>query len=562
MTEVENRLLDSGLVADVKVVAMEDRRQYLAAALELNAAGKSKFEGCKKLTVLDVTKFKTSKVTDMRYMFGTCSSLKNLDVTHFDTSNVTIMNGMFSNCEALTSLDLSYFNTSRVAYMSSMFAHCTSLASLDVSKFDTSNVIDMSAMFTECSKLTSLNVSNFCTSSVTNMRNMFFKCSSLTSLDVSKFDTSNVTDMRYMFQQCLKLSSLDVTAFNTSKVTNMSSMFSACQALTSLDLRSFDTSNVTDMQSMFNNSFNLVTIYASDKFVTSAVTNGYLCFAGCDKLVGGAGTTCPAGNDDIVYARIDGGNSAPGYFTLKLIGSKSKPDAVGDIVFSDGSATPYTADMNLTDEQKSKAIAVIFYKGTGLNSGDDTTTSRTLGVGLKHNTSGLAWCLESAAAHDKNITTIQCPASENAESWTFKGFTGDRNGSDNLKQISDFLCLSETDDTGTAENYPAFYFGKNYKDTATNIAGTDYESGWYLPSIAELFQIYACRADTANGFDIDAASEALGGDKFEDSTYWSSSSWDVFEKVESYVLYFYNGAGYRANKDNTYHHVCAVRAFN
>lgn len=51
VTEVENRLLDSGLVADVKVVAMEDRRQYLAAAIELNAAGKEKFQGMKKLEI-------------------------------------------------------------------------------------------------------------------------------------------------------------------------------------------------------------------------------------------------------------------------------------------------------------------------------------------------------------------------------------------------------------------------------------------------------------------------------------------------------------------------------
>lgn len=51
MTEVENRLLDSGLVADVKVVAMEDRRQYLAAALELNKKGKSKFANSKKLEI-------------------------------------------------------------------------------------------------------------------------------------------------------------------------------------------------------------------------------------------------------------------------------------------------------------------------------------------------------------------------------------------------------------------------------------------------------------------------------------------------------------------------------
>lgn len=54
MTEVENRLLDSGLVADVKVVAMEDRRQYLAAAIELNAIGKEKFKDSKKL---DMNKF-------------------------------------------------------------------------------------------------------------------------------------------------------------------------------------------------------------------------------------------------------------------------------------------------------------------------------------------------------------------------------------------------------------------------------------------------------------------------------------------------------------------------
>ena len=51
MTEVENRLLQTGLVEDVKVIAMEDRRQYLAAALSLNAEGKKKFEGQRKLSL-------------------------------------------------------------------------------------------------------------------------------------------------------------------------------------------------------------------------------------------------------------------------------------------------------------------------------------------------------------------------------------------------------------------------------------------------------------------------------------------------------------------------------
>lgn len=51
MTEVESRLLQSGLVADVKVIAMEDIRQYLVSALVLNEEGRKKFEGVRKLTI-------------------------------------------------------------------------------------------------------------------------------------------------------------------------------------------------------------------------------------------------------------------------------------------------------------------------------------------------------------------------------------------------------------------------------------------------------------------------------------------------------------------------------
>ncbi len=51
MTEVENRLLQTGLVRDVCVVAMNDRRQYLAAAIAFNDEGKKKFEGVKKFDI-------------------------------------------------------------------------------------------------------------------------------------------------------------------------------------------------------------------------------------------------------------------------------------------------------------------------------------------------------------------------------------------------------------------------------------------------------------------------------------------------------------------------------
>ena len=267
------------------------------------------------------------------------------------------------------------------------------------------------------------------------------------------------------------------------------------------------------------------------------------------------------------YSSSDGNGSTS--FDTTYIGSKkpSKPKEVGDIVFNDGSAMAYTAFAALDDTaknaKKAAAIALIFYKGTGLNSDDsegnaDTTTSRTLGVGLKHNRSGLAWCLNSANAYSKNITTIQCPASGSAGALTF---TGDKNGSDNLAQIGTFLTgNSSTDDTATEANYPAFYFAKNYSSTASNL-GETYKDGWHLPSIAELFQIYACRADTSNGFDIDAASEALGGDKFDTSRYWSSSQHASIAAYACILLFDGGNWTINAKLDNNYS-VCCIRAFN
>ena len=43
--------MKSGLVRDVCVVAMNDRRQYLAAAIAFNDEGKKKFEGQKKFDI-------------------------------------------------------------------------------------------------------------------------------------------------------------------------------------------------------------------------------------------------------------------------------------------------------------------------------------------------------------------------------------------------------------------------------------------------------------------------------------------------------------------------------
>lgn len=230
----------------------------------------------------------------------------------------------------------------------------------------------------------------------------------------------------------------------------------------------------------------------------------------------------------------------------EILGTKAPnvAKAVGDIVFNDGSATPYTAELTLSDKQKAAAIAVIFKVDGG----------KTLGVGLKHKRSGgLAWCTSDANAYKKNIETIKCPATGSAGNLTF---TDDTDGSDNLEQIASFLTTAGLEnDTTDASKYPAFYFAKNYKTTATNL-GAAYENGWYLPTVAELFDIWKVKAT------VDAASSLCGGSQFGTSWYWSSSQHASYRDY-AYYLSLYNGDWNFTFKDlYDEFYVCAVRAFN
>ena len=248
-------------------------------------------------------------IVSTNYMFFK-SRAKVIDLSGFDTSNVTSMSGMFYGSSAITINGLENFDTSKVTDMSYMF-YDSSATTLDVSTFDTSNVTDMSYMFYS-SVATTLDVSAFDTSNVINMSSMF-GYSKATTLDVSTFDTSNVTNMSYMFGYS-KATTLDVSNFDTSNVTDMSGMFYFSKA-TTLDVSNFDTSNVTNMWRMFENSINLKTIYASNKFNTDKVTTDVEMFSGCTNLVGGAETKYNSSYTDKTYAHIDGGTSNPGYFT-------------------------------------------------------------------------------------------------------------------------------------------------------------------------------------------------------------------------------------------------------
>ena len=194
----------------------------------------------------NITMIWNYQVTNCSNMFADLTNIINVDLSKFDSSGVTDMKCMFFKCSSLTSINLINFNTSLVKSMKGMFQDCYKLKSLNLYNFDTSLVTDMHHLFYECNNLTSLNLESFTTSNVTNMTGMFEACYDLKTLNLSNFDTSSVVDMYAMFHLCQSLISLDLSNFDTSKVTRIGIMFSECKSLKILNLKNFDTSQISE----------------------------------------------------------------------------------------------------------------------------------------------------------------------------------------------------------------------------------------------------------------------------------------------------------------------------
>ena len=80
------------------------------------------FQECHVIEYLDLSNFNTSKVTDMELMFNGCYKLNGIiGINKFITIKVNNMTAMFQECNELEYLDLSKFNTSNVKDMGYLF---------------------------------------------------------------------------------------------------------------------------------------------------------------------------------------------------------------------------------------------------------------------------------------------------------------------------------------------------------------------------------------------------------------------------------------------------------
>ena len=97
-------------------------------------------------------------LTKINQMFRDCSLVKNIDLSNFKTQKVTNMNGMFQDCISLDNINLSNINTQKVTNMSYMFSGCTFLKNINLSNVSANNVISMDNMFQLCLSLKKENV--------------------------------------------------------------------------------------------------------------------------------------------------------------------------------------------------------------------------------------------------------------------------------------------------------------------------------------------------------------------------------------------------------------------
>ena len=184
------------------------------------------FKYCESITEINFENFYTKQTTNMYGMFSYCTSLANIDFFSFNTFLVNDMSYMFYNCKSLVNLkNISRFDTSRVTNITHMFDGCTSLVSLNISNFNTLLVTNFSYLFSNCTSLTKLDISNFNTSRATDFSYMFNNCASLLELDLEHFNTEQVATMDHMFTDCWSLVTLYLTNFDTGNVSNYHSAF-------------------------------------------------------------------------------------------------------------------------------------------------------------------------------------------------------------------------------------------------------------------------------------------------------------------------------------------------
>lgn len=143
---------------------------------------------------------------------------------------------------------------------------------------------------------------------------------------------------------------------------------------------------------------------------------------------------------------------------------------IGDIVLADGTTV---SDSEYSDNQENRSIGTIVDVLYGGGTGKFMGAKRIRECWAKENTTGYETAFKELQIKYSSIGNNEYE------------FYGDLDGSDNWE----IICRKDPVGTQDSENnYPIFYEANTYAET-NNLTETKFSDGWYIPSIAELYQI-------------------------------------------------------------------------
>ena len=151
------------------------------------------------ITSLDLSRWDTSMMTDVSYIFCAWIALRNVNLDGWTMKSVIKAYGMFAYCTALRYIDTSSWQMTSLRNAGEMFAGSTNLEVLDVSSWDLSELLYSSWMFKRCSSLRALDTSKWNLSNIKITEQMFCNCSRLRKLDFRNSTFRKVEDAFDMF---------------------------------------------------------------------------------------------------------------------------------------------------------------------------------------------------------------------------------------------------------------------------------------------------------------------------------------------------------------------------